>query len=105
MPIYTSIDDAGDAKRNQAKAINQSKYGFGITDNYNVSHTNALSDGDNRGRGEDQDIGTRIDIDGNPAVPGSGRNPLIANNQAKYGFSKVQPYTPPTINGIVYITP
>ena len=104
MP-YNSIDDAANDKRNQAEALNQSKYGFGINDEYGATHTNALSDGDNRGRGEVQSIGTKIDIDGNPAIPGSGRNPLIAHNQAKYGFSKVQPYTPPTITGIVYITP
>ena len=36
-----------------------------------------------RGRGEDQDIGTKTDIDGNPTVPGSGRNPLIANNPSQ----------------------
>ena len=105
MPIYTSMDDAADARRNAAEAINQSKYGYGIKDEYGVKHTNALSDGDDSGRGEDADIGTLTDIDGNPTVPGSGRNPLIAYNQAKYGYSKVQPYTPPTLIGIVYITP
>ena len=58
-----------------------------LTIKYGVKlYTNALSDGDNRGRGEDADIGTKTDIDGNPIVPGSGRNPSIANNQAKYGY-------------------
>ena len=103
--MHTSLDDAADARRLAAEALNQSKYGYGINDEYGVKHTNALSDGDDRGRGEDADIGTKTDIDGNPTVPGSGRNPLIAFNQAKYGFSKVQPYTAPTITGIVFITP
>ena len=103
--MHTSLDSAAAARRDAAIALNQSKYGFGVNNEYSVLHTNALSDGDNRGRGEDADIGTITDIDGNPTVPGSGRNPLIANNQAKYGFSKVQPYTPPTLTGIVYITP
>ena len=103
--MHTSLDSAAVARRDALEALNQSKYGFGINDEYGVKHTNALSDGDDRGRGEDQDIGTKTDIDGNPTVPGSGRNPLIANNQAKYGFSKIQPYTPPTLIGIVYITP
>ena len=103
--MHTSLDTAANDRRDAAIALNQSKYGFGVNDEYSVTHTNALSDGDIRGRGEDADIGTIIDIDGNPNVPGSGRNPLIANNQAKYGFSKVQPYVAPTITGIVWITP
>lgn len=100
-----SLDQAANDKRTQAEALNQSKYGFGINDQYGATHPNALSDGDNRGRGEVQTIGTQVDIMGNPVVPGSGREPLIEQNQAKYGFSKVQPYTPPVLTNIVYITP
>ena len=59
---------------------------------YGETHPNALSDGDNKGRGvggnSDQlktvNGGNDIDINGNPDYPGSGRNQLIAKNEAKY---------------------
>lgn len=59
---------------------------------YGETHPNALSDGDNKGRGtggnSDQlntlNGGNEIDIKGNPIYPGSGRNQLIASNEAKY---------------------
>ena len=59
---------------------------------YNETHPNALSDGDNKGRGTGGNSdqintlkgGNDIDINGNPEYPGSGRNQLIAKNEAKY---------------------
>ena len=60
--------------------------------NQQGTHPNALSDGDNKGRGtggnSDQlntvNGGNDIDINGNPDYPGSGRNQLIARNESKY---------------------
>ena len=59
---------------------------------YKETHPNALSDGDDKGRGtggnSDQlntvNGGNDIDINGNPDYPGSGRNQLIARNEAKF---------------------
>jgi len=59
---------------------------------YGETHPNALSDGDDKGRGvggnSDQlntiKGGNDIDINGNPDYPGSGRNQLIARNEGKY---------------------
>jgi hypothetical protein len=47
---------------------------------YGETHPNALSDGDNKGRG----TGGNSDQLSNPNYPGSGRNQLIASNEAKY---------------------
>ncbi len=51
-----SLDQAANDKRTQAEALNQSKYGFGINDQYGATHPNALSDGDNKGRGDLQAV-------------------------------------------------
>ena len=76
---------------------------------YGPTHPNALSDGDNKGRGtsgnSDQlntiNGGNDIDINGNPTYPGSGRKQLIARNESKYGnptgpngYGPSKPYYP-----------
>lgn len=76
---------------------------------YGNNHPNAIADGDGKGRGtggnSDQlntiNGGNDIDINGNPSYPGSGRNQLIATNEAKYdttlgpkGYGPSKPYYP-----------
>ncbi len=59
---------------------------------YKSTHPNAISDGDEKGRGTEGNSdqlntingGTDVDINGNPDYPGSGRNQLIARNEGKY---------------------
>jgi hypothetical protein len=53
---------------------------------YGAGHPNALSDGDNRGKGTNTYLdtyngGADFDINGNPAIAGSGRVKNIASNQ------------------------
>ena len=75
---------------------------------YTSTHTRALSDvkTPEAGRGTGQNLdsenyaaGTRTDIQGNPTLPGSGRNPAMANNQATWGYSPKQVYTKPDTTG------
>ena len=65
---------------------------------YSATHTNAIGDSQTpehgRGNGtgasldtENYGIGTKTDIEGNPAVPGSGRIPAIANNGSTWGYT------------------
>ena len=76
---------------------------------YKGTHPNALSDGDNKGKGTGGNAdqlnttsgGGDWDINGNPAEPGTGRNALIARNESKYGsttgpngFGPSKPYYP-----------
>ena len=71
---------------------------------YTSTHTRALADTatpeHGRGTGGDLDsenykAGTKTDIKGNPSVPGSGRNPAIANNVSTWGYGPKQPYSKP----------
>jgi hypothetical protein len=71
---------------------------------YTAGHTRALSDTvtpeAGRGTGGDLDsenyaTGTRTDIDGNPSIPGSGRNPAIAKNESTWGYGPKNFYTKP----------
>ena len=66
-------------------AINTYNNGF----QYGVNNPNALSDGDEKGRGENASgqIGTKTDILGNSVGPG--RNDLLLKN--KYDLSKTYP--------------
>ncbi len=63
---------------------------------YTGTHTRALSDSETpeAGRGSggnnfldtpNQNVGTQTDINGNPLIPGSGRNPAYANNGSTWG--------------------
>jgi hypothetical protein len=82
---------------------------------YSATHKNAISDGDVNGKGTN-DGGDTIntsngggfyDIYGNEKLyPGSGRNALIAKNEAKYdnktgvnGYGPNKPYTHPDMSG------
>jgi len=54
--------------------------------NYGAGHPNALSDGDNKGKGTNTYLdtyngGADFDVNGNPAIAGSGRLQNIAVNQ------------------------
>ena len=81
---------------------------------YKDTHQNALSDGDNKGKGTGGSTeslnttsgGGDMDINGNPEVPGSGRIALVAKNTAKYdanegpnGYGPTLPYYPGYIIG------
>lgn len=72
--------------------------------NYTAGHTRALSDTETpeQGRGtqnfldtSNYDAGTQTDINGNPSIPGSGRNPAIANNGSSWGYTPNSIYTAP----------
>jgi ssDNA-binding replication factor A large subunit len=75
----------GDPGRVGLLAINTYNNGF----QYGVNNPNALSDGDDKGRGENASgqIGTKTDILGNSIGPG--RNDLLLKN--KYDLSKTYP--------------
>jgi hypothetical protein len=75
----------GDPGRLGLLAINTYNNGF----QYGVNNPNALSDGDEKGRGENASgqIGTKTDILGNSIGPG--RNDLLLKN--KYDLSKTYP--------------
>ena len=67
---------------------------------YGSGHPNALSDGDNKGKGTNQYLdtyngGADNDIHGNPAIIGSGRNQNIASNQ----YNKDNTYQMPDMSG------
>lgn len=68
--------------------------------NYGATHPNALSDGDNKGKGTSSflDImngGSDIDINGNPFLVGSGRLQNIGFNQ----YNKDNGYETPDTSG------
>lgn len=67
---------------------------------YSSSHPNALSDGDNKGKGTNLYLdtyngGADFDINGNPAIVGSGRLQNISSNQ----YNSDNGYTTPDMSG------
>lgn len=108
----TKLEELGEKFRVDNLRVNEyqnsdgKKYGEGVP--------NAMSDGDDKGKGTggNSDLintaegGTDIDINGNPSEPGTGRNQLIAKNEAKYGsttgpngYGPNKPYYPDYISG------
>jgi len=72
--------------------------------NYTATHTRALGDAQTpeagRGSGgfldiENYDVGTATDINGNPNVGGSGREPAFANNGSTWGYTPSVVYSAP----------
>ena len=108
--MSTKLEELGEEYRKQ----NIVKNPYQEENQYGDTHPNALSDGDVKGRGTNGTSdalnsiagGTDIDINGNPSVPGSGRNALIAKNEGKYpqngnnnpvgpnGYGPDKPYYP-----------
>lgn len=88
----TKLSELGDQFRTENVIKNTYLDSDGKKYNIQGTHPNALSDGDDKGRGtsgnSDQlntiNGGNDIDINGNPNYPGSGRNQLIARNESKY---------------------
>lgn len=71
------LEDSSVEFRKEALAKNS----YGKTKEYNPGHKNALSDGDEKGRGETNTIGTKTDI--------SER----VKSEAKNKFTKTNPYS------------
>lgn len=70
------------------------------TNRYSGTHPNALSDGDNKGKGtgvflDTYNGGADFDINGNPAAAGSGRIQNIAINE----YNSLNGYTAPDTGG------
>lgn len=72
--------------------------------NYSATHSKALTDTQTpeHGRGTQNYLdtpnygaGTQTDINGNPSIPGSGRNPAIANNGSTWGYTPENIYQAP----------
>jgi len=110
--MATKLEELGDIYRTEN--IIKNTYQNAEGNEYNENHPNALSDGDNKGKGiggnSDQlntnTGGSDIDINGNPTEPGTGRNALMSKNSAKYkaelgpnGFGPDKPYYPDYIMG------
>ena len=103
----TKLEELGDVYR--VDNVIKNTYLDSDGKRYKETHPNALSDGDNKGKGtggnSDQlntsSGGGDWDINGNPSEPGTGRNALIARNEANYGsttgpngFGPSKPYYP-----------
>ena len=103
----TKLEELGDVYR--VDNVIKNTYIDSDGKRYKETHPNALSDGDNKGKGtggnSDQlntgSGGGDWDINGNPSEPGTGRNALIARNEANYGsttgpngFGPNKPYYP-----------
>lgn len=72
--------------------------------NYTANHSKALTDEQTpeHGRGThnfldtpNYNAGTQTDINGNPSIPGSGRNSAIANNGSTWGYTPETTYQAP----------
>lgn len=75
--------------------------------NYAATHTRAKSDTltPEAGRGSGGNnfldtpnydgVGTQTDINGNPSIPGSGRNPAFTNNGSTWGYTPDSIYNAP----------
>jgi len=102
----TKLEELGEEfrKENIIKNAYQNSDGKG----YGPTHPNALSDGDNKGKGTSSTSdsidtvngGGDMDINGNPEVPKSGRNALVGMNESQSGivgpngFGPAKPYYP-----------
>lgn len=101
------------AKEFRTENIIKNSYQNSDGKTYGATHANALSDGDNKGKGTSSTSdslntssgGGDMDINGNPEVPKSGRNALISLNESQSGvvgpngFGPTKPYYPDYIIG------
>ncbi len=103
----TKLEELGDIYR--VDNVIKNTYLDSTGKRYKETHPNALADGDNKGKGTGGNAdqlntssgGGDWDINGNPSEPGTGRNALIAKNEANYGsitgpngFGPSKPYYP-----------
>ena len=105
--MASKLEELGDQYRKENIVKNE----YQAEKQYHGTHPNAISNGDNKGKGtgdgsnaeniNTSNGGSDIDINGNPEMPGSGRNAAIARNEAKYGategpngFGPSKPYYP-----------
>jgi hypothetical protein len=103
----TKLEELGDIYR--VENVIKNTYLDSDGKKYGETHPNALSDGDNKGKGTGGNAdqlntnsgGGDWDINGNPTEPGTGRNALIARNEGNYGsttgpngFGPNKPYYP-----------
>ncbi len=103
----TKLEELGDKYR--VDNLRRNEYQNSDGKRYDEGHPNARSDGDSKGKGVGGNItslnttegGSDVDINGNPTIPKSGRNALIAENESKYtsttgpkGFGPTKPYYP-----------
>jgi len=89
----------------EARLKNITKNAFnGVADanQYSATHTKALSDSETPVQGKGTGVymdtyhgGGDFDINGNPAIPGSGRMAAFANNLSKWGYGPGSPYSAP----------
>ncbi len=77
-----------------------------VNNNYNATHTRALSDESTPINGKGTGIyldtnngGGSLDIYGVPSQPGSGRIAAIANNGSKWGYTPQNHYKAPDTSG------
>lgn len=115
--MATKLEELGDQYRKDN--IIKNTYQNTDSNGYNENHPNAKSDGDNKGKGTGGNSdslntingGDDVDINGNPSIPGTGRNALIARNEGNYpengefnavkpnGYGPDKPYYPNYITG------
>ncbi len=79
----SKLEELGDEYRKQNLIKNE--YQKSESGKYSVTHPNAISDGDNKGKGtstvgDTNNGGSDIDINGNPEIPKSGRNQQLSMN-------------------------
>ena len=91
------------ALANRDRLITRNNYNnTADANNYGATHTRALSDSQTpmygKGTGIFMDTyngGGDFDINGNPAISGSGRLAAFANNSSKWGYGPTKNYTAP----------
>jgi hypothetical protein len=109
--MSNALEQIAIAKRN-ALIANNNYDNVANSNNYGVTHTRALSDTltpiYGKGTGLFLDTyngGGDFDINGNPAIAGSGRLAAYANNGATWGYTPTTEYTAPdTSNNIGQVT-
>ena len=104
-----TLDEVAKAKRDEAFALNHSKFGYDETVAYSYNHPNAQADGDTKGRGNstyaggavggyaapyDAKVGTSIDIEK--------RDEAISYNGTLTGMAPETPYIGPELTEYPY---
>ena len=110
----TKLEELGEKYRTDN--IIKNTYQNAEGNEYRDTHPNALSDGDNKGKGTGGNSdslntssgGGDMDINGNPSEPGTGRIALMIKNSGKYdigtgpkGYGPDKPYYPGYILGAI----
>lgn len=114
MPSNALEQAAIDARNN---LLTNNTFKVNANDNYGANHPNALSDGDQQGKGNpnaslvngagngyyniEGNVGSDFDINGNPNQVGSGRIQNVTNNQYDFNNGYQTPDTSGNVGQVV----